>query len=95
MFGEIVGIILAAFLPIDDELSLFDSISNPIKSHIHSLRSFYNFIVLRVVRKGFVGQWVRYSWSIAETDKVPGTFNTGAVISSAICNNDSNSCRMG
>ena len=40
MFGEVVGAVADAAAPVDDELSLPDTIANPIKTHVHSFGAF-------------------------------------------------------
>ena len=46
MFGEVIGALFLALAPVDDELLLFHSISNPIVAHVHGLRSLllYRFV---------------------------------------------------
>ena len=39
MFGEVVGLVEAAFLPIDVKLSLANAVADPIKAHVNCLGS--------------------------------------------------------
>ena len=39
MFGEVVSEVVSAAPPVHEELTLFDAIFNPVKSHIHGLRT--------------------------------------------------------
>ncbi len=40
MFCVIIGSVVGAFAPVDDELSLFDAIFGPVESHVHGFGSF-------------------------------------------------------
>lgn len=37
MLGEIIGIVVGAFAPVDNKVALVDAIFDPIKSHVHGL----------------------------------------------------------
>ena len=35
MFGEVVGLVVCTFAPVDNELALTNSVTHPIKSHVY------------------------------------------------------------
>jgi hypothetical protein len=35
LLGEIIGIIIRSFSPVDDELSLGDAVTDPVEAHVH------------------------------------------------------------
>ena len=39
MFGEVVSEVVSSAPPVHEELALFDAIFNPVKSHVHGLRT--------------------------------------------------------
>ena len=39
LLGEIIGIIIRSFSPVDDELALSDPIADPVKAHVHRFGS--------------------------------------------------------
>jgi len=45
MFGDIVAFIVTAWCPIVSELFLVDSISKPVKSHVHGFEFFHDIVV--------------------------------------------------
>ena len=56
MFGEIIREVVCAFTPVDEKMSLFDAIANPIKTHIHCFRtSLFDSFIADAGGAGIVG----------------------------------------
>ena len=45
MFGDVVAFIVAARCPIVSELFLVDSVSKPVKFHVHGFELFHDIVV--------------------------------------------------
>ena len=65
VFGEIVGIVLVAGFPVDTELALVDTVSDPVVAHVHGFgASDFDSVVGNAFRCGVVsldwgGTWLR------------------------------------
>ena len=73
MFGEVVGQVVCAFSPMDEKMSLFDAIANPVETHIHGFGSaLFDSFVANASCAGIVGlDGCRWLW-------MPHVFKGGA-----------------
>ena len=47
MLGEVVAEIFTSWLPVDQDMALFDTVSNPLESHVYCLGTFLLDCVIR------------------------------------------------
>jgi hypothetical protein len=46
MFGKIIGVIVEAFAPMDQEFAILDAVFDPIEAHVDGLRSvLFDFVI--------------------------------------------------